>query len=438
MFDVLLSGILSFWSGQEAVKPLRANDWSTWLNAVYTVVGQPQVNPDPAVEAIIQQHLRQLERVGMPASRQGILVQTSNQIIGQHQGEVALSAASLTKVATTLAALDRWDVNHQFETIISATGPIQDGVLQGDLIVIGGGDPFFVWEEAVTVGNRLNELGIRRVAGNLIVVGDFLMNFKADPAIAGSLLKQGLNFDAWNAEAARQFRTLPAGTARPQVVIEGEVQVAAPMEVAQRAPRHLIRHRSLPLSQILKGLNTYSNNVMSDALANKLGGATVVAQRAAEISGVPIEEIRLINGSGLGMENQISSRTVVAMLIAIQRKVQSQNMNVADLFPVIGRDRGTLGSRPLPVGAAVKTGTLDAVSSLAGVIPTRDRGLIWFSIINVGTADLNTLHNLQDDLVQQLQQYGGVPSERPTALTPGDFGDRPENQLGAPERSQIL
>lgn len=438
MLDVLLSGLLSFWAEPGEVKTLRTIPWSPWLESVGTAIAQPQYAPDPVVEDLIQQHLNRLEQLGLPANQQGIWVQAGTAIAGQNQGDVPLSAASLTKVATTLAALDRWGPDHQFVTVLSATGPVADGVLQGDLIVVGSGDPFFVWEEAFSVGNTLNNLGIRRVSGNLIIVGDFLMNFNTDPAMAGALFKQALNPDRWNREAATQFRTLPSGTPVPRVAIEGEVQLSSAMEIASRSPQGLVRHKSLPLTQILKGLNTYSNNVMSETLANKLGGAPLVAQRAAQIAGVPPQEIQLINGSGLGIENRISPRAVIAMLTAIQRYGQPRGLNIADLFPVAGRDKGTLIYRAIPPGTAVKTGTLNEVSALAGAVPTRDRGLVWFTIIHGGTASLETLHRLQEDLVGQVQQHWGVPNTLPAEIAPGDYANQPGNRLGAPERTEAL
>ena len=64
-----------------------------------------------------------------------------------------------------------------------------------------------------------------------------------------------------------------------------------------------------------------------------------------------------------------------------------------------GRDRlGTMLDRELPVGTAVKTGTLNQVSALAGMIPTTD-GPIWFSIIN-GSGDILEFRAAQDWLLQ--------------------------------------
>ncbi|MBD2466000.1 D-alanyl-D-alanine carboxypeptidase [Oscillatoria sp. FACHB-1407] len=439
MFELLASGFLSLWLDGGEVKLLKATDWSQWLNADWIAsIGQPKSAPDPTAIAAVQQHLNRLINLQMPTAQQGVWIQVSNQILAENQGNIPLSAASLTKIATTLVALETWGVDHEFETLVGATGIVEGGVIQGDLVIQGGGDPFFVWEEAIALGNALNQMGINRVAGNLIIAGDFAMNFQTDPVVAGELLRQGLNADLWNAEANAQYQTLPSGTARPRVVVEGLVQVMELEEAKRRANVSLIRHRSLPLVEILKAQNVYSNNVMSDLLAEQLGGAEIVARKAAERARVPAEEVQLINGSGLGMENRISPKAVCAMLVAIQQDLEPHQLNVADLFPVIGRERGTLGGRRIPTGAAVKTGTLDAVSALAGAFPTRDRGLVWFAIINVGTADLQALHDEQDLLLQTLQQQWGAPTPLPTEITPSDRASQPGNQLGAPSRNEVL
>jgi D-alanyl-D-alanine carboxypeptidase/D-alanyl-D-alanine-endopeptidase (penicillin-binding protein 4) len=104
---------------------------------------------------------------------------------------------------------------------VSATGPVKDGVLQGDLVITGSGDPFFVWEEAIALGNSLNQLGIRRVTGNLVITGDFYMNYRKT-SNSGQMLQQGLNSSSWTPEAiCHQHSLMPKGTAKPQVAIAG-------------------------------------------------------------------------------------------------------------------------------------------------------------------------------------------------------------------------
>ncbi|WP_442948269.1 hypothetical protein [Nostoc sp.] len=47
--------------------------------------------------------------------------------------------------------------------------------------------------------------------------------------------------------------------------------------------------------------------------------------------------------------------------------------------------RGTIHRRHILAATVIKTGRLHDVSSLAGVMPTCDRSLVWFAILNLGT-----------------------------------------------------
>src|SRR5262245_62145082 len=67
----------------------------------------------------------------------------------------AVHPASVTKVATTLAMLERLGPDHRFETRVLAAGDVTDGRLKGDLVVEGGNDPYFVYESAFLVLRRL-------------------------------------------------------------------------------------------------------------------------------------------------------------------------------------------------------------------------------------------------------------------------------------------
>lgn len=437
MLELFNSGLLAVWLGLAEPQTLNSTHLSSWLESSQPrLLGDPVLVPDAAAVAAVATHLGRLSALGLPVTEHGVWIQVGNEVLAEHQGTTPLPAASLTKIATTLAALTVWDINHRFDTVISTDGTVQGGVLQGNLIVQGSGDPFFVWEEAIALGNALQQAGINRVTGDLVISGNFAMNFETNPATAGALLKQGLNAASWNSEATAQFLEMPAGTARPTLMIDGSVRVVS--GVAEGSVTPLVQHQSLTLAQILKGMNTYSNNAMSEMLATALGGGAAVAQTAATAAGVPPTEIRLINGSGLGEENQISPRAVSAMLMTIQSKLRPHQLNVADLFPVAGQDRGTLGSRRIPNASAVKTGTLDAVSSLAGVIPTRDRGLVYFAIINLGTGDLASLHDEQDLLLQQLVSAWGETSAASLEMMPGDRSRNLNQELGNPARNTLL
>jgi D-alanyl-D-alanine carboxypeptidase/D-alanyl-D-alanine-endopeptidase (penicillin-binding protein 4) len=312
----------------------------------------------------------------------------------------------LTKLATTLAALSTWEPDFQVVTIASTNGQLVGSTLQGDLIIQGSGDPVFVWEEAIALANALNRLGIQRVQGNLIVTGPFAMNFETDPQLSANLLKQAFDSANWDGEILQQYEQLPKGTHKPQIAIAGATRYELFM-ANNSTNTELVRHASLPLWQMLKRMNVHSNNVIAEMLATAMGGHEVVSQKAASAAGIPAEQIRLINGSGLGQQNQISPQAAVAILIALQNRARSLHLTLADLLPSSDCKCGTIDNRDLPPGTLVKTGTLSDVSALAGMIPTRDRGPIWFAIVNHGEGNIETFHGAQDRLLRSLHQKWG-------------------------------
>ncbi|WP_449418487.1 D-alanyl-D-alanine carboxypeptidase [Phormidium nigroviride] len=371
-------------------------------------------NPDTAANSIIQQYIKKLAAKGVSKEKQGVWIQSKNTLLANHQGTIPLPAASITKVATTLAALQTFGPDRQFVTVINATGPIEKGILKGDLVIQGDEDPLFIWEEAIALGNTLNQKGIKRITGNLIIIGKFYMNFELDPQKAGSLLKEGLNSQIWSSEAESQYQTLPVGTPKPQIIIDGSVQVL-PTTPTNIQP--LVRHYSLPLAELVKKMNQYSNNLMADMLADTVGGAKVVAQKAAEIAGVPPAEIQLVNGSGLSEENRISPRAACAIFLALERYLQPYNMTIADVLTVVGKDPGILNERKIPPLAVVKSGTLDYVSALGGALPTKKQGTVWFVMMN-GGENVEEFRAQQEALLNIFLKEWGSVQVSPPELTP--------------------
>jgi serine-type D-Ala-D-Ala carboxypeptidase/endopeptidase (penicillin-binding protein 4) len=432
VFDVFSSALVSVWlsasgmpqSLNSAVDVLQSTPWL--VNAA---------SSDSTTDALLRQYLKGLAGQSLPIEAQGVWLQSGAMVLSSNQGATPLPAASLTKIATTLVALETWGADHRFETVISTTGNVTQGVVNGDLIIQSSGDPLFVWEQAFAVGNALNKLGIIKVTGDLVIVGNFQMNFEVMPDKAGELLKQSLNASTWSEDAIAQYQNLPPGTPQPKIEIAGAVRVIP--KTSMPPAQEVLRHQSLPLVQILKLMNIYSNNVISQTLADLAGGAPIVAQKAAALSGAPAQEVLLVNGSGLGVENRISPRAVYAMLSAVQRYAIAHNLTIADLFPIAGKDQGTIQARPLPAASVVKTGTLNDVSSLAGVVPTRDRGLIWFVIMNRGS-DVDGLRAQQDQLLQSLtRQWGSVVSV-PIAIAPRRPIDPSSALSNLSDRNEVL
>lgn len=437
MLQLFGSGLISLWLKFAGVQTVPMN-----IGEILSLTNSPGFvfvpDPNPVGVTTVQQYLQGLAPKGIVTANQGVWMQSGPILLANHQGTVPMSAASLTKIATSLAALKTWGPNYQFETLISGTGVPKGGVLHGDLVIQGGGDPLFIWEEAIALGSSLNALGIKRVTGNLVIRGNFAMNYVSNPLLAGQMLKQGLDARLWSTMATVEFlQHFPPSTPRPQVAIAGTVKVEAQSPSRNSTQILLLRHRSLPLVQIMKEMNIYSNNEMAQMLADSLGGAQVVQQLAVTASGVPQSEIQLVNGSGLGVGNRLSPRAVCAMMGAIEQELQSYHLSLADLFATAGRDRrGTIQTRQIPNHTVVKTGTLNEVSSLAGVMPTRDRGLVWFAIINHGS-NVDSFRTQQDQLLQHLLQKWQVALTIPAALTPHLASDI-TNQLGAVSRNESL
>ena len=59
----------------------------------------------------------------------------------RRNGQTWLVPASTMKVLTAVAAAERLGWQYRFETRLVATGPIVNGTIDGDLLVVGTGDP---------------------------------------------------------------------------------------------------------------------------------------------------------------------------------------------------------------------------------------------------------------------------------------------------------
>jgi serine-type D-Ala-D-Ala carboxypeptidase/endopeptidase (penicillin-binding protein 4) len=357
----------------------------------------------PNFQPILSSFIASATAKSTQLNAQGVWIQTDRALLAEHQGSVPLSAASLTKAATTLAALQTLGANYRYQTKVGRTGSVQNGVLKGDLVIQGGQDPFFVWEDAIALGNLLTQQGIRQIDGNLVIQGPFYMNFETKPAVVGAVLRQGINATQWPQEALQQFQTLPVTTLKPQVAIKGDI--IATLNIPTNT-QWVAQHQSLPLASLLKKMNRYSNNPMADTIANSVGGADAVAKVAIAATGVDPTEVRLVNGSGLGVENRMSPRAVCGIFRAIERLVQAQGMTIADIFTVMGQDESVLDKRPLPRQAVLKSGTLDRVSALAGALPTQ-QGTVWFVLMN-NDGDVEAFRKLQESFLGNVNQTLGM------------------------------
>ncbi len=92
----------------------------------------------------------------------------TGEIFEQIEGDVAVPPASVTKAVTALYALDVLGGTFRFVTRLFATGPVEDGILRGDLILAGGGDPTLSADHLAQLAVDLKAAGVVRVEGRFL------------------------------------------------------------------------------------------------------------------------------------------------------------------------------------------------------------------------------------------------------------------------------
>ena len=93
----------------------------------------------------------------------------TGEVIVNYNANLSLVPASINKIIVTAIALELFGVNHKFKTEIAYSGKISnDGILTGNIYVIGGGDPCLNDEPLQQWANAVKNLGIKKINGNII------------------------------------------------------------------------------------------------------------------------------------------------------------------------------------------------------------------------------------------------------------------------------
>ncbi|HSP30595.1 MAG TPA: D-alanyl-D-alanine carboxypeptidase/D-alanyl-D-alanine-endopeptidase [Halomonas sp.] len=116
--------------------------------------------------------LGQLQDKGFSISAEARLLDAgtgANALLGSLNPDRQLSPASVTKAYLTAVALKRFGPQHRFTSQLVSSGAVDGGVLRGDLVFEGGGDPGLTTENLWRLVQRLHLAGVREVEGALVV-----------------------------------------------------------------------------------------------------------------------------------------------------------------------------------------------------------------------------------------------------------------------------
>jgi len=348
------------------------------------------------------------------------------------------SLASNTKLFTTAAALARFEPDQRIPTRLWRTGRLRDGVLHGNLWLVGGGDPSLgspAFYEAYYggLGTNLYSLvtavkraGIRRVTGRLYGDDTFFDRLRgvADSGYATSPYIGPLSALSFNAGYAgptpRRFSSNPPRLAAAKLAQAlGRAGVGVRERVALRKlpegpSRDQIGVTLSPRMSVLVNLtNVYSNNFFAEMLLKRLGAK--FGARGSTAAGAAVVErfarkhrsgVHAVDGSGLTATNR-ASPAEVGRLLESMRENYAGGRFVGSLA-VAGRE-GTLAERMRGTAAErrcrAKTGTIHGVSALSGYCFNRSGRVMVFSILMNGVTDVYRARLAQDRMAALIAGY---------------------------------
>ncbi|RUA08065.1 MAG: D-alanyl-D-alanine carboxypeptidase/D-alanyl-D-alanine-endopeptidase [Bacillota bacterium] len=157
------------------IKP--ATDWrgsGQWLLLLaLLLLLSPAVLADSGLTATI---LAEAKKLGLKSEEVSFSLRLPDGDVIEHRGTEARAPASCMKLVVAAATLDLLGPEHHLKTELMRLGQIEDGVLRGDLLVIGGGDPAIcgrenstdpLWELRPWMA-KLETAGIDKIEGRVL------------------------------------------------------------------------------------------------------------------------------------------------------------------------------------------------------------------------------------------------------------------------------
>ena len=346
----------------------------------------------------------------------------NDQVAVGRNTEAALIPASNVKVITAAVALEVLGAGTTFTTTVVGPAPV-NGVIEGDIYVVGGGDPVLSerWYAQPAEGRKrppLHVTDVNLLADALVAAGVTQVN--------GSVLGDDSRYDderfpaGWSDEIRQSPDGAPVG---PLVINDSFLSSGArgdnPTDSAARTFVGLLAERgidvsggfgsapapaglavlgsvtSAPLSTLLNEMLATSDNLTAEMLVKEIGLAKAQqGTRAAGLQaiteqmaawGVPMAGVAFTDGSGLSRDNQL---TCAALATVLQRGSAADPVGAG--LALGGQDGSTLAESFQQAGLEGvlqgKTGTLTGVKSLSGYFVNGTDEVAFVLILNGDTA----------------------------------------------------
>lgn len=329
-----------------------------------------------------------------------------------------LPPASTQKSFVAGAALLRLGAASRFRTEVSALRAPVGGVVQGDLWLVPGGDPYLTTSGLRALASSLRAAGVTRVTG-VLRLDDSRYDAKrrADgwkaewvPRESGPLSSFAVDKNQW-----RKDRAFLSDPAMPNAVKARDLMRAAGISIGtitrQRRPAGtvtLAAVQSGPMSAVARRILKDSDNFAAELLLKEVG--RVVSGRGTSVDG--LAAVRTVlgqlgvkvgvgsDGSGLSVHDRQNPDSQVALLRVLDTSEVAAAFRAA--LPVACRD-GTLRTRMCGTAAegraSAKTGTVTGVRTLAGYTRTRSGRVVRFAFQITGVSDGTRARNAMDRAV---------------------------------------
>jgi len=418
----------------------------------------PAVTTRPAPQRLTprQQLARTVDSlISQPAFRTaqfGVLIvdpATGDTLFSHNAGKLFTPASNM-KIITTAVALAQLGPDYRYRTTFAARGPVRDSVLNGDVIVIGRGDPSV--SDTMRGGNAMvvmdaiadsiSRRGIRRITGSLISGGnafpdsshgygwewddlgeyygsgvdELFFNNGMAPTIVRPDGKHDSLFSGPAPDQDRNYlNALDSALVHHGIVAAGGVALQS-LDTLPRLDTLFVL-LSPPLREIFPALLKPSQNQLAEIFLKTIGlerGGLGTADSARRIVrrqlldwGALPDGFAVYDGSGLSRHDLVTPETIVRVLDVIQRDTAfTVWYNALPVAGVDGTIRNRMKGTPAQNNVHAKTGTLGGASSLSGYVTTADGERLIFSILsNNFVTPTRSVTGVQDAIAEALASY---------------------------------